>query len=115
MIGMHTSVGARPHRVTVQNGGSVPDGDGGWTEGWANAVPPQISVAITPATTHDLERVASGTVVANATHLVEAPYHPQITIKSRLLFNARTFNVIGIANLEERNAELVLICAELLP
>ena len=112
---MTTSVGARPHRVTVQNGGTVPDGDGGYTEGWNDAAPPQLSVSIQPATARDLERVAAGTVVANATHIVHAPYHPQITVKSRLIFNTRTFNVLGVANVEERSAELVLICAELLP
>jgi len=115
-IGMTTAVGFRPHRVTVQNAGTlVPDGDGGFVEGWGDAVPPQISVSIQPASARDLERVAAGTVVANATHIVHAPYHPQLTVKSRLIFNARTFNVLGVANIEERNAEQILICAELLP
>lgn len=113
---MTTTVGARPHRITVQNpGAQVPDGDGGYVEGWADAVPPQLFVSIQPASARDLERVASGTVVAQVTHLIRAPYHPAITVKSRLVFNSRTFSVLGVANIEERNAEQILLCAELLP
>jgi head-tail adaptor len=103
------------HRVTVQNPGPpVADGQGGYTEGWNDAVPPVLDVSITPATARDLERIAAGTVLTQATHLIRGRYHPQISTASHLLFGARVFAVIYVGNPEERNTEIVLVCAELL-
>jgi head-tail adaptor len=113
MIGVKTSVAKRPHRVTLQNPGPpVPDGDGGFTQSWIDLVPPALSVEIKPATAADLERVAAGTVLSTATSVITGPFHPQITTKSRLLFNGRVFNVVGDQNIEERNGEMVLVCVE---
>jgi head-tail adaptor len=106
-------IGSYRHVVTVQNpGGSVPDGDGGYVEGWIDAVPPTLNVSITPATTADLERTTAGTVAATATHIVRGRWHPQITTSSRLLFKGRALNVIFVGNPDERDTELVMICAE---
>jgi SPP1 family predicted phage head-tail adaptor len=114
MIAPKTAIGDRPHRVILQNpiGPPIPDGDGGSTQAYVDLTPPALSVKIAPATAQDLERVAAGTVVSQATHLVSAPYHPQVTTQTRLLFNGRSFSVNGLANLEERNVELVLVCTE---
>lgn len=112
-IGLKTSVGARPHRVTFQNPGpAVPDGDGGYTQSWVDLVPPALSVEIKPATAKDLERVAAGTVISTATSVITGPFHPQVTTKTRLLFNGRVFQVTGDQNIEERSGEMVLVCVE---
>jgi SPP1 family predicted phage head-tail adaptor len=108
-----TGVGARPHRATFQNPGpAVSDGDGSYTQTWSDTSPPSLSVRIRAATASDLERVAAGTVLSTATHIVNAPYHPQITTKSRMLFSGRTFSVVGISNPDERNVELILTVVE---
>lgn len=116
MIGPTTHVADRPHRVTLQNPGpGIPDGEGGVTQTWTDLTPPALSVKIAPATAKDLERVAAGTVLATATHLVTGPYHPQVTTQTRILFNGRQFSVTGVSNPEERNVELVLVCVEVVP
>jgi head-tail adaptor len=110
---MRTSIAERPHRVLLQNPGpAVPDGDGGTTQSWIDLVPPALSVKIAPATARDLERIAVGTVLSTATHIVTGPYHPQVTTRTRILFGVRTFNVTGPANPEERNVEMVLTAVE---
>lgn len=99
--------------VTVQNpSANVPDTDGGYTEGWGDAVPPTLNVSITPATAADLERTTAGTVAATATHIVRGRWHPEITTASRLLFKGRALNVIFVGNPDERDTEVVMICAE---
>jgi SPP1 family predicted phage head-tail adaptor len=106
-------IGTYRHRVTVQNpGASVPDGDGGYTEGWSDADPATLDVSITPATTSDVERLTAGTVAATATHMVRGRFHPGITLASRLIFKGRTLNVIYVGNPDERDLELVMLCAE---
>jgi head-tail adaptor len=114
MIGLNRiSIAERPHRVTVQTPGTaVPDADGGFTQAWADAVPPTWQVSIMPATARDLERVTSGTVMASASHVVTGPYHPQVTTLTRLLFGSRVLQVTGVQNPEERNRETIAICEE---
>jgi head-tail adaptor len=107
------AIGRRDKIVVVQTPGpAVPDGDGGYTHTWADANPRTWHVSIEPATTRDLERVAAGTVIATASHLVTGPYRPDLTTQTRLLFGARVFNVTGIANPSEKNEELILVCVE---
>lgn len=108
-----TKIGARRHLVTLENPGTpVPDGDGGFTQPWVALNPPTLWVSIEPATAKDLERVAAGTVLSTASHIVKGLYHPGVTTQTRLLFNGRIFNVTGVSNTEERNIELVLMCVE---
>jgi SPP1 family predicted phage head-tail adaptor len=112
-IAPRTSVGKRPHRVTFQNPGPpVANDDGGFTQSWTDLTPAALSVEIKAATQQDLERVTAGTVLATATHLVTGPFHPQVTTKTRILFNGREFHVNGVANPEERSVEMILVCSE---
>lgn len=114
MIGTRTSVANRPHRVTLQNPGpGVPDGDGGETTSWVDLVPPSWTCEIKPATAVDLERVAAGTVLSTNTYIVKGPYHPQLSTRSRILFNGRIFNCTGVSNPEERNVETWAVCVEI--
>lgn len=118
LIAPRTSIGERPHRVTVQNpdGPPVPNGVGGYTQAYVDATPPAWQVAILGATAPDLERVTTGTVVSMATHLVLGPYHPGLTTKSRLLFvdhgRPRLFNVLGPSTPGQRGIESEVQVAE---
>jgi SPP1 family predicted phage head-tail adaptor len=112
-VGPKTAIADRPHRVTFQNPGpNVPDGDGGYTNSWTDLVPPALSVKIAPATQRDLERVIAGTVMSTATHIVTGPFHPQVTTKTRVLFDGRQFSVVGVADPEEGQVEMILVCVE---
>jgi len=112
-IGPTTGIAARPHRITLQNPGTpVPDGNGDSATPWFDLAPPAVWARIAPATQAVLERVAAGTAIATASHIVTMPYHPQVTTQTRITFNGRTFYVTGVANPEERNIETIAVCQE---
>ena len=68
--------GQRVHVVTLQTPGlPVPDGDGGVIQGWDDLDPATVKASITPASARDLEKIASGTVITQATHVITIPYH----------------------------------------
>ena len=110
---MTTAIGARIHRVTVQNPGTAAaNADGAYTQTYTDAAPADWQVAIRPATARELERLVAGTVLAQASHVVTGPYRADVTTQTRLLFGSRTLNVIGVSNPDERNRETIAICTE---
>jgi head-tail adaptor len=111
----------RPHRITLQNPGPpVPDGEGGFEPSWLAVTPPQLWASIEPASRGSLEAVTAGTVIATATHLIVAPFHPQVTPASRVQFydtlrqRDRIFTVSSLCDTQERDLEMTLICAEVI-
>lgn len=115
---MTTAIGTHRHQVTVQApGAAVPDGDGGFTEDWVTLVPAPWRCAIVPATAKDLERVAAGTVISTATHILTGRYHPGLAAASttaRIVFGTRVFSVTGVFDPEERHLETIATGVELL-
>ena len=110
-----TAIGAYRHTVHLSEPGpTVPDGDGGFTQGWADVQPPLWYVSIQPASAHDLERVAAGTVLTTASHIVRGRYLAGVTTSSRMLFKGRTFAVTGIRNIDERSIDMELVAVEML-
>lgn len=107
-------IGTRFHLVTFQNPGpATPDNDGGFTTMWQNLTPATMYVRIRTATPNDLERIAAGTLTTTVSHIIEMPYHSQVTTATRIVYGTRSFNVVGVANPEERNVSLVLMVVEL--
>ena len=104
-------IGEYRHVVRFQTMTKAPDGDGGMIETWADLAPPW-HVSITPANVRDLERLAGSTIVAAATYVIRGRYRPDVTVKARVLFGARTFEIKGIANPQERGLGLVLFAVE---
>jgi SPP1 family predicted phage head-tail adaptor len=101
------------HVVTLQAPGlPIPDGDGGVIQGWENLDPATVKASITPASARDLEKLASGTVIAQATHVITLPYHPGVTTATRVVFRGRLFSLTSVINLEERNVQLKCIGVE---
>jgi head-tail adaptor len=108
--------GERRHRVLFQNPGpAVPDGDGGYTQSWVDLVPPTWDVSIEPATARDLERVATGTVTSSASHIVRGDFHPDVTTKTRMVFDGRQLSIVGKQNLDERGVTMALVAVEVVP
>jgi head-tail adaptor len=115
------AAGLRDKTIRLQTPGApIPDGDGGFTEGLSDLTPAYVQAHITPATARDLERAASGTVLASATHLITIPFHRGVTTETVVTYDdlvlgrLRTFNVTGLRNPDEANIILVLIAEELL-
>jgi head-tail adaptor len=111
-------IGQLRHRVTLTNPGTpVADGDGGYTETFTALSPATVSAAIKPATARDLERVAGGTVMSTASHLITMRFHPGVTTETKVAWTTKdgrthTANVTGVQNTDERSIELVLTCVE---
>jgi head-tail adaptor len=122
IISPQTAIAARPHLVRLNNPGqAVPDGDGGYTQGDVPLNPPELYVAIRPASAADIERVAGGVATAVASHIITGPFHPGITVETRIDFDdlrrgkVRKFSVTGVASPDERAVETVCACVELVP
>jgi SPP1 family predicted phage head-tail adaptor len=108
---MMATRGQKRHLVTLENPGpSVPDGDGGYTQTWASLGSRYAEVK--PATARDLERTIAGTVLSTASHIVTLDYQAGVTTATRVLFKGRTLSVTGVANPDERDVDLVLVCVE---
>jgi SPP1 family predicted phage head-tail adaptor len=106
-------VGALRHSIVLENPGTpVSDNDGGFTQTWTALVPSPVPAAITPASARDLERVAAGTVLSTATHLITMRYHPDVTTQTRITFGTRQFSVVGVTNPDERNEWTVVSAVE---
>ncbi len=105
------AIGDYRHVVQFQTPTTVPDGDGGVVETWANLDPPW-HVAIQPATVRDLERQAGATTIATATHIIRGRYRPDVTVDARMVFDGRTFRIMGVATPQERKLELWLFAVE---
>lgn len=112
-LARRTPAGQRIHTVTLQAPGlPVPDGDGGVIQGWADLVPATVKASITPASARDLEKLASGTVITQATHVITMPYHAQVNTATRVVFRGRSFSLTSVINLDERNVQLKCIGVE---
>lgn len=107
--------GALRHLVTLENSTPAADGDGSYVPVYAELSPARVWASIEPATARDLERVAAGTVISSATHLLRCWYHPQITTQTRITYGSRLFSVVGVQNVEERSRELVIAAVEVVP
>ena len=108
-----TSAGKRRHLVTLLAlGAAVPDGDGGFTQSAVELSPSTAYASIEPATARDLERLMAGSVSSEATHIVTLPYHAGVSTNTTILFRERRFDVVGMANPQERNIETIVVCKE---
>ena len=100
-------IGDYIHVVTVQNPtGVVPDGEGGFTEGWTDLDPAKWDVSITPATARDLERVGAGTVITTATHLITGQYRSDVSTQTRVLFEGAIYHITGARDPDKRHETL---------
>ena len=113
--------GSRTKVVTLENpAGPVSDGAGGFTLTWAPLDPAWAWVALDALASADMERQTADTITAGGTHAVTLPYHPGVTVKTRLTYTdpdrgARVFQVVGLRDPNEARRELVLVVAEALP
>jgi head-tail adaptor len=105
--------------VTLENPGDpVPDGEGGYTDGWTALSPPTMWARINAATQRDMEDAGAEVIIGQAMFTVEMYYHPQATLQTRLRYDdpdrgERTFQIVSLRDVEEARRELQIIAAEL--
>lgn len=109
-----TPIGDKRCLVRLQSPAPAqPDTEGGYSEGgWTDLDPPTWNAAIQSATAANLETIAGGTTMTQATHLLRGAYHPRITVATRVVYKDRWFSVVGVANVDEANRETVAVCVE---
>jgi SPP1 family predicted phage head-tail adaptor len=105
-------IGHLRHRVAIANPTRVPDGDGGYTDTWVAASPSPVWARIETATASNIERLIGNTITAPVSHIVTIRWHEDVTARSRLTYDGRSFNVRGVQNIQERDRWLVLACEE---
>jgi head-tail adaptor len=109
------------HLVTFEAPGpAVPDGDGGYTQGWTALDPPTWYVAIRAATLRDRETVLAGVVAASATHVVTGDYRYDVTTATRIRYTdfaglEHMFAIAGVNNIDLRGILMELYVEERVP
>jgi len=118
LIGVAQTISRRQKHVRlVVQGAPEPDGEGGFVRPDVPLVPADSWARVRPASQSDMEALAAGTVLTQATHLVSLPYHAGVTTETIVLVEDyprpdRRLSVLYRGNPDERDAELDLICAE---
>jgi len=105
-------IGDFKHLVTFQERTTAPDGAGGYTETWQDLSPATWKVQIAPAAAADLERVAAGTVLTQATSIIRGRYHPGVSTQTRMLYNGKTYAITGAVFVDRRPPEMELAAVE---
>lgn len=101
------TIGSLRHRVAIQTRTDVADGMGGKTSSWATVA--TVWAKIEPLSAR--EQFFAGKTDHRITHRITM--RPRtITHAQRLVFGARTFQIHGVRELEERNRWVVVDCEE---
>ena len=98
-------IGKIRHRITIEQVAESQDIDGSVLESWSEFATAQ--AAIEPISGR--EYFAAQSTQADVTHRIAVRYQPGITVKMRVVYGEREFDIISVINIEERNRELHLI------
>jgi SPP1 family predicted phage head-tail adaptor len=104
--------------VVLENpsGAPVPDGDGGYTQGYTALSPSPVWASVTPATAAARERLMASSVQTDATHIVEMRYHAGVTVDTRItLDGTRYLQVVGPPqDVDEAHVVTRVMCVEVM-
>jgi head-tail adaptor len=112
------NLGAQRNLVTVDNPGTpTPDGDGGYVLTYVAADPPEWWAAIARAGVAASERLFAGTVLTQASYILQGRFHEAITTETRLTWTDRAgvvhvTNVLDVTDPEGAGVETIALCAE---
>jgi SPP1 family predicted phage head-tail adaptor len=105
---MVMEIGKLRQRVTIQEYAATRDSFGAEVPAWADVA--TVWASVTPVS--GKEYFASAQVNAEVSTKITMRYLAGITPKIRVVFEARTFEIISVLNFEERDIELNLMCKE---
>lgn len=109
--GRKVTIADMRHRITFQFVTRTPDGQGGFTEVWANlASVPTVWAFVCPVAAR--ERLFSSQVQYQRTHKVAMRYRSDITTEMRFLYDGRTFQLHGTIQPDGRKFFMVVDAEE---
>ena len=98
------------HPVTIQTSAETVDAFGEPIQGWSSAITAWASIA--PLSGQ--ERLQGDQVIAECSHRVRMRHDTNIATTARLLFGSRVLEIVSAADVDERGAEMDLLCKEVL-
>lgn len=101
-------VGSLSKRVTLQSPERAPDGAGGATVTWADIA--TVWASIEPVSGH--EPYIAQALRGKVSHKVHIRYRMGIGPKNRLLYGARSYDILAALNDKEEGRFLLLLCEE---
>lgn len=101
------NIGKLRHRVVIQALQPVPDGGGGYTEDWVDTATVWANVEPLQGSTF----VQAQKLKVQLTHRVTMRFRP-LSDANRLKHKGRILDIDFILNVEERNEQLKINCAE---
>ena len=99
------------HKIAIQEQTDTSDGMGGFSLSWSNVS----GMATVPAAIWPLkskERLDAMKQELQTTHKIRNRYRSGITSKMRAVFVSKTFNIISLINVYEKNKILDMLCLE---
>lgn len=103
------NIGELRQRITIQEKGLVPDGEGGFIEDWADKKTVWAKVIVVQAR----QQYEFNSVGVEATHRFEVRGNVKVTEDQRIRFKNRFFEIKTIEDIEERGIRKVITCREL--
>ena len=96
------------HKISLQRREKTPDGGGGYTYDWVEY--DTTYAWIRPMS--GVENLVAMRIESNITHDLFIRYRADLNAKDRIVFGSRSFDVVSVINIEERNKWLQLRCEE---
>ena len=96
------------HKVTIERCIQTPDGQGGRATVWSEVG--KLSVSIEQASAGEVFRASRQDTVIS--HMIMSRYTRNLDEKDRLVFGTRTFQIVNIENVKEKNRKFMISAME---
>jgi SPP1 family predicted phage head-tail adaptor len=96
------------HPIYIQTKTQVPDGEGGFTDGYTSGS--LVWADVTPMRAKQVFEYRG--IQVEATHLLTVDGYVTVPETARILFDGRYFEILYSENLQERSFEKVITCRE---
>lgn len=103
-------IGKLKHRVTIQEYTTTRDSFGAEIEAWVDIA--TVWASVEPLTGREYFQMQQ--INTEISTKVTMRFKAGVTVKMRLIYNNRIFEIISLINTEEKDVQLVLMCREMI-
>ena len=96
------------HSIVIQSVARVSDGAGGQTETWSTQTTAYASIQPIKG----YQKFQAMQTETPITHKIKMRYQAGISTQNRIVFDGRTFDVVEVLNIDERNIVLHILAME---